>query len=88
MCHSHSHCDGGKEERGAGTHQGTQQIHSLQDELLVSDPGHPQILQLLVGDPQQLVSPDFLPLKSLDVLLETVIQAWEEGTHTQYNLTR
>lgn len=80
--------DGGKMERGAGTHQGTQQIHSLQDELLVSDPGHPQILQLLVGDPQQLVSPDFLSLKSLDVLLETVIQAWEENTDTQYNLTR
>lgn len=46
----------------------------------MTDPGHSQILQLLVGDTQQLVPPYLLPLKGLDVLLEAVIQAWWNHT--------
>ena len=70
---------GGKTAWEACTHQSTEQVHSLQYELLVADPGHSQILQLLVGDTQQLVPPYFLPLEGLDVLLQAVVQAW--GNH-------
>lgn len=52
----------------------------------MADPGHSQILQLLVGDSQQLVPADFFSLKGFDVLLEAVVQALgttqrEHGSH-------
>lgn len=66
---------GGRTAWEAWTHQSTEQVHSFQYEFLVADSGHPQILQLLVGDTQQLVAPYFLSLEGLDVLLQAVIQA-------------
>lgn len=65
-------------EKSEYTNQSTEQVHSLQDQLLVSDPGHPQLLQVLVRDLQQLLSVDLLPLKVMDVLLETVVQSWKK----------
>jgi len=56
------------------TDQGTEEVDGLQDELLVSYPGDSQLLQLLVGDVQQLLAAHLLPLEALHVLLETVIQ--------------
>lgn len=52
----------------------------------MADPGHSQVLQLLVGDPQQLVAADFFSLKGFDVLLEAVVQTlgateWEHGSY-------
>lgn len=41
----------------------------------MANPGHSQVLQLLVGDSQQLVPADFFSLKGFDVLLEAVVQA-------------
>lgn len=69
----------------AWTHQSTEQVHSLQYELLVADSGHSQILQLLVGDTQQLVPPYFLLLEGLNVLLQAVVQAWRNHTEQQQN---
>lgn len=56
------------------TDQGAEEVDSFQDELLMSYSGDTQLLQLLMGDVQQLLSPHLLPLKTLHVLLETVIQ--------------
>lgn len=56
------------------THQSTEQVHSLQYQLLVANSGYSQIFQLLVGDTQQLLPPYFLLLKGLDVLLQAVVQ--------------
>lgn len=61
------------------TDQGTKEVDSFQDELLVSYSGDAELLQFLMGDVQQLLSPDLLPLKTLHILLEAVIQAWEEN---------
>lgn len=52
----------------------------------MADPGHSQVLQLLVGDPQQLVAANFFSLKGFDVLLEAVVQTLgateqEHGSH-------
>src|SRR4029434_11172665 len=44
-------------------HQSAQQVHGLQYELLVSDAGHAQVLQLLVCDPEQLLAANLLMLK-------------------------
>ena len=60
------------------TNQGTEEVDSFQDELLMSYSGDAQLLQLLVGDVQQLLAPHLLPLETLHVLLETVIQTWAE----------
>lgn len=45
--------------------------------------GDTQLLQLLMGDVQQLLSPHLLPLETLHILLETVIQTWGERRQTQ-----
>lgn len=57
------------------TNQSTEQVHRLQDQFLVSNPRHPQLLQVLVRDLQQLLTVDLLPLKVMDVLLEAIIQS-------------
>lgn len=56
------------------TDQSAQQVHSLQHQLLVADPGHAQFLQVLVCDLKQLLATDFLPFKVADVLLQAVVQ--------------
>lgn len=56
------------------TDQSTEEVHGLQDQLLVSHPHHTQGQQLLVGHLQQLVSVHLLPLEGGDVLLQAVIQ--------------
>lgn len=58
------------------TDQGAEQIDGLQNQFLVSDPGHAQLLQVLVCDLQQLLSADLLPLEVAHILLEAVIQTW------------
>lgn len=65
------------------TYQCTEQIHCLQDQLLVANASHPQLLQLLVSDVQQLLPVDLLSLKVFDVLLEAVIEAWLEKPTAQ-----
>lgn len=52
----------------------------------MADPGHSQVLQLLVGDPQELVAADFFSLKGFDVLLEAVVQTLgaTESDHGSY----
>lgn len=49
----------------------------------MADASHPQLLQLLVRDVQQLLPGDLLPLKVFDVLLEAIIQAWLEKPTAQ-----
>lgn len=56
------------------TDQSAQEVDSFQDELLMSYSGDTQLLKLLMCDVQQLLSPHLLPLETLHVLLETVIQ--------------
>ena len=58
----------------AAADQSAEQIHSLQDQLLVSDPSHAQGQQLLVGHPEQLLPVCLLLLEGRDVLLQAVIQ--------------
>lgn len=65
------------------TYQSTEQIHCFQDQLLVADASHSQLLQLLVSDVQQLLPIDLLSLKVFDVLLETVVEAWLEKPTAQ-----
>lgn len=65
------------------TYQCTEQINSFQDQLLVANAGHSQLLQLLVSDVQQLLPIDLLSLKVFDVLLEAVIEAWLEKPTAQ-----
>lgn len=60
------------------THQGAQQVHSFQDQLLMSYTGHSKILQLLMGDPKQLVTSHLLSFKVLDILLQAVIQTCKQ----------
>lgn len=65
------------------TNQGTEEVDSFQDELLMSYSGDAQLLQLLVGDVQQLLAPHLLPLETLHVLLETVVQTCAGQRQTQ-----
>lgn len=60
------------------TDQGTEEINCFKDELLVSYPRNPQLLQLLMGDVQKLLSAHLLSLETLHILLETVIQTLEK----------
>lgn len=68
------------------TDQGTEEVDSFQDELLMSYSGDTQLLQLLMGDVQQLLSPHLLPLETLHILLETVIQTYGEYRETQITM--
>lgn len=65
------------------TYQRTEQINCFQDQLLVADASHSQLLQLLVSDVQQLLPIDLLSLKVFDVLLEAIIEAWLEKPTAQ-----
>lgn len=56
------------------TDQRAEQIHRLQHQLLVSDPGHAELLQVLMRDLQQLLPADLLPLKVGHILLQVVVQ--------------
>lgn len=62
-------------EKSEYINQSAEQVHCLQDQLLVSNPRHPQLLQVLVRDLQQLLTVDLLPLKVMDVLLEAIVQS-------------
>lgn len=61
------------------TDQRTEQVDSLQHEFLVPDPRDAQLLQVLVGDAQQLLAVYLLPLELVDVLLQAVVQPWHES---------
>lgn len=65
------------------TYQCTEQINCFQDQLLVANASHPQLLQLLVSDVQQLLPIDLLSLKVFDVLLEAIIETWLEKPRAQ-----
>lgn len=69
------------------THQGTEEVDSFQDELLMSYSRDTQLLQLLMGDVQQLLSSHLLPLETLHILLETVIQTCGGERHTEFNMS-
>lgn len=62
-------------QQGA-THQCTEEIHSLQHQFLVSDPSQAQLLQVLVGDLQQLFPADLFAFEVAHVRLEAVVQPW------------
>lgn len=65
------------------TYQCTEQINCFQDQLLVANASHPQLLQLLVSDVQQLLPIDLLSLEVFDVLLEAIIETWLEKPRAQ-----
>lgn len=62
------------------TNQCTEEIHSLQHQLLVSDPSYAELLQVLVRDLQQLFSADLFAFEVAHVLLEAVVQPWTYKT--------
>lgn len=64
------------------THQSTEQVHSLQNELLVPDARNSQLLQLGVANPQQPLTAHTSALKHTHVLLQAVVQTC--GKHTYY----
>ena len=56
------------------TYQCTQKVNCFQDQFLMANATDPQIFQLLMCNAQQLVPTDLLPLKVLNILLQTVIK--------------
>lgn len=63
------------------THQSTEQVHSLQNELLVPDARNSQLLQLGVANPQQPLAAHTSALKHTHVLLQAVVQTCGKHTH-------
>ncbi|TNN83056.1 hypothetical protein EYF80_006663 [Liparis tanakae] len=61
------------------TDQSAEEIHGLQHQFLVADPGHAKLLQVLMRDLQELLPADLLPLKVAHILLQAVIQTWTHG---------
>lgn len=55
------------------TNQCTEKVDSLQHKFLVSNARDPQLLKILMGNLQQLLSIYLLPLKLVDILLQAVI---------------
>lgn len=72
--------EGGIKSRDLLTDQGAEQVDGLQQQLLVPHPGHAQRLQLLVGQPQQLLPVHLLLLEGGDVRLQAVVQTLGGGT--------
>lgn len=57
------------------TDQSTQEIHSLQNQFLVSNPWDTQVFKVLVRNLQQLFTIYLLPFEFMDILLQAIIQA-------------
>lgn len=60
------------------THQSTEQVDGLQNELLMSDARNPQVLQLGVANPQQPLPAHTSALKHTHVLLQAVVQTYSK----------
>lgn len=65
------------------THQGTEQVDSLQNELLVSDARDSQLLKFGVANPQQPLPTNTSALKDTHILLQAVVQTCNRQAHYQ-----
>lgn len=60
------------------THQSTEQVNSLQNELLMSNPRNSKLLKLCMAYPQQPLPTHKSPFKHTNVLLQAVIKTYRK----------